>query len=213
MKLNIEERNRLVLDFVPLAESIAASRCKSYSYKNYEGYLDFEECKSIAYFGLVDAAARYDEGKGVFWKYATPRIHGAITDHQRACGFGSKGSNSRGCTSFESLQAMEEDERNQHRVGDESGSSLSDDYRVSSKDCSVKIKHKKMDQDVVNRLLERYNRLHPLILHRSVERARTVGELFDLLDGFPERMPVVWDEQSRSWQTKDLLLSRNENLV
>ncbi len=66
-----------------------------------------------------------------------------------------------------------------------------------------------MDQAIVNKLLERYNRLHPLVLHRSVERARTVGELFDLLDTFPDEFPVVWNEETRRWQTVDLLLSKN----
>ena len=66
-----------------------------------------------------------------------------------------------------------------------------------------------MDQVVVAKLIERYNYLHPLVIHRSLERAKTLGELFDLLDGFPKSMPVVWDNTERNWTTTDLLLIKN----
>lgn len=65
-----------------------------------------------------------------------------------------------------------------------------------------------MDPVVVAKLMERYSHLHPLVLHRSVERAKTLGELFDLLDCFPTEMPVAWDEQERKWTTTHLLQAR-----
>jgi hypothetical protein len=65
-----------------------------------------------------------------------------------------------------------------------------------------------MDQVVVAKLLERYSHLHPLILRRSVERAKSLGELFDFFDGFPIEMPVTWDEANRKWSQTDLLLTK-----
>lgn len=65
-----------------------------------------------------------------------------------------------------------------------------------------------MDQIVVGKLLERYGHLHPLILRRSVERVKTLGELFDVLDSFPIAFPVVWNESERRWTTTDLLQTR-----
>lgn len=60
-----------------------------------------------------------------------------------------------------------------------------------------------IDSSLVDKLRERYNHIHPLAFHRSVERAETAGELFDMLDGFPNTYPVVWDEVSRRWVIAD----------
>jgi hypothetical protein len=67
-----------------------------------------------------------------------------------------------------------------------------------------------MDSVVVDKLKERYAHLDPLLVHRSVEKATSVGELFDILDTVPEQMPVVWNAESRRWETTDdLALVRN----
>jgi hypothetical protein len=59
--------------------------------------------------------------------------------------------------------------------------------------------------EIQKALKERYSDTHPLLFHRSLERAKTNGELFDLLDGMPDP-PVVWDEDNREWKhTVDLL--------
>lgn len=63
-----------------------------------------------------------------------------------------------------------------------------------------------LDPDVVLTLTGRYGHLHPLLVHRSVERARTVGELFDLLDTCPPGSPVVWDHAARRWVLTDDIL-------
>jgi hypothetical protein len=60
-----------------------------------------------------------------------------------------------------------------------------------------------MDQVVVEKLKERYAHLHPLLFHRSVEKARTLGELFDILEEVPVVLPVAWDAESRRWKTTD----------
>ena len=56
-----------------------------------------------------------------------------------------------------------------------------------------------LDDAVVESLKERYNHIHPLAFHRSVERAESIGDLFDILDTFPKGCPIVWDDQSRRW--------------
>ena len=57
-----------------------------------------------------------------------------------------------------------------------------------------------LDPVVVARLKDRYSHLPPLLVHRSVERAGSNGELFDILDTVPA-YPVVWDDDSRRWVT------------
>lgn len=72
--------------------------------------------------------------------------------------------------------------------------------------------NKSLNKDVVESLKKRYAHLHPLVFQRSLERARSDGELFDMLDSFPEKRPVAWDYEERRWvHTKDLLMSQDIN--
>jgi len=64
--------------------------------------------------------------------------------------------------------------------------------------------------DVQKALQERYEHIHPLLFLRSLERAKTNGELFDLLHGMPDEYPIMWDEESRAWHVTDLLQSNGE---
>lgn len=61
------------------------------------------------------------------------------------------------------------------------------------------------DDDVIVGLKKRYHNLHPLIFKRSMDRAKSLGELFDILDSFQHIYPIVWSENKRRWATtKDL---------
>lgn len=65
-----------------------------------------------------------------------------------------------------------------------------------------------VDPDIVTALRERYPDIHPLLFHRSVERARSNGDLFDILDSIPTKYPLIWCEKSFRWVTTgDLYLS------
>ena len=67
-----------------------------------------------------------------------------------------------------------------------------------------------IDTDVLNGLRERYSHIHPLIFHRSSERATSAGDLFDILDDFPDTYPVMWSEEQHSWvATDDLTQQKN----
>lgn len=70
----------LVEQFMPLANKLAFSKKRTLP-----NYIDIEELQSAAYLGLVEAASRFDESKGVsFTTFAYPRIYGAITDYLRS---------------------------------------------------------------------------------------------------------------------------------
>ena len=58
-----------------------------------------------------------------------------------------------------------------------------------------------IDAAIVEQLRVRFADIHPLIFHRSVERASTAAELFDILDTFPEHYPVAWDKDAHCWCT------------
>ena len=62
--------------------------------------------------------------------------------------------------------------------------------------------------EVQEALQKRYSHLHPLIFQRSLEKATSNGELFDILESIPD-YPIVWDEKIRRWvKTEDLLQSK-----
>ena len=65
-----------------------------------------------------------------------------------------------------------------------------------------------LDPTIVERLRERYSDLHPLLFHRSVERAKSNGDLFDILDTLPKKYPLIWCDETHRWVTsKELYLS------
>lgn len=68
-----------------------------------------------------------------------------------------------------------------------------------------------LTEQIKNKLKERYSFLHPLLIHRSCEKASSDGEFFDILDSVPKEFPLIWNEESHRWtksndilQTKDL---------
>jgi len=59
--------------------------------------------------------------------------------------------------------------------------------------------------EVQEALRNRYPNVHPLVWHRSVEYAKTNGELFDIMESMPLEMPIVWDNEQRTWVLGKLL--------
>jgi hypothetical protein len=65
-------------------------------------------------------------------------------------------------------------------------------------------------QETIEGLKKKFTEIHPLVFYRSFERAKTGGELFDILDAFPKEFPVVWNEETKRWvTTKDIYQSAN----
>ena len=61
------------------------------------------------------------------------------------------------------------------------------------------------NEEFIVKLRSKYQQVHPLIFHRSVERADTEVHLFDILAGLPQEYPIIWDETTKGWvHTKDL---------
>ena len=78
--------NELVLKYVPLANKLAFDKKRMLP-----KHVDVEELQSASYLGLVEAANRFDESKGVtFSTFAYPRINGAILDHLRQQSWGKR---------------------------------------------------------------------------------------------------------------------------
>jgi len=66
-----------------------------------------------------------------------------------------------------------------------------------------------IDAKILQSLKDRYPQVHPLIFLRSAERARSAGDLFDILEGFPNHYPLTWDDEKHGWvKSDDILQSR-----
>lgn len=74
-----------------------------------------------------------------------------------------------------------------------------------------KNKFANITEDVVLGLRQRYENLHPLLFLRSVEKAKDVSELFDILETIPP-LPVVWSADQRRWITMTELLTFNKQV-
>jgi hypothetical protein len=67
-----------------------------------------------------------------------------------------------------------------------------------------------ISEEVIAGLKKQFPDIHPLIFHRSLERAKTPGELFDILYSMPTEYPIVWNEEGKKWlTTKDLFQAKN----
>lgn len=70
-----------------------------------------------------------------------------------------------------------------------------------------------LKKEIIEKLKERYSTVHPLLFHRSVEHAKSNGDLFDILDTIPEKYPLIWcenvhEEGKGRWvHNKDLYLT------
>jgi RNA polymerase sigma factor for flagellar operon FliA len=83
------ERNFFILNHLSLAENLARKKSRTIP-----KFIDFEEIKSAAYSGLVEAATAFKPSYGVpFIAYAIKRIYGAINDFLREQSWGPRGSN------------------------------------------------------------------------------------------------------------------------
>ena len=67
-----------------------------------------------------------------------------------------------------------------------------------------------IDDKVVESLRNRYPDFHPLFFARSVEYAKSHGELFDILETAPKKYPLIWNDKEHKWNTiEDLYVVKN----
>lgn len=64
-----------------------------------------------------------------------------------------------------------------------------------------------IDKQVIEGLKVKFAHIHPLIFHRSLERASSGGDLFDILDTMPIDYPIIWNDREHRWDyTEDIFL-------
>jgi len=62
-----------------------------------------------------------------------------------------------------------------------------------------------INNEVIRKLRERYRNVPEPMFFRSLEKARSLGDLFDILDTFPSDFPVEWSEAEHRWATNKKL--------
>lgn len=68
---------------------------------------------------------------------------------------------------------------------------------------------KTISDELLDGLRDRYPDIHPFIFHRSVDKAQSPGELFDILETFPDKYPLIWCDKERCWKTTEDIYQRN----
>ncbi len=56
-----------------------------------------------------------------------------------------------------------------------------------------------MDEATLANFRARYSEVHPLVFQRSLEKASSELDLFEILQTVPSRPPFSWDDSKRSW--------------
>jgi hypothetical protein len=64
--------------------------------------------------------------------------------------------------------------------------------------------------DVLSSFREKYCHIHPLVLQRSIEKAKDAVDLFEILESIP-KSPFSWDEEKHRWM-KDFDVSGKAQL-
>ena len=63
-----------------------------------------------------------------------------------------------------------------------------------------------MDEATLANFRARYSEVHPLVFQRSLEKASSALDLFEILQTVPSLPPFSWDDSKRSW-------SRDEDVM
>ena len=79
------ERNMLIENYIPLANKMAWNKSRATPKS-----VDFEALQSAAYYGLVDAANKYNSPSVSFGTYARFRIAGEMCDYLREVAWGTR---------------------------------------------------------------------------------------------------------------------------
>jgi hypothetical protein len=55
------------------------------------------------------------------------------------------------------------------------------------------------DDPAFDNFRSKYAHVHPLVFHRSAEKASSFLNLFEILESIPENPPFSWDDSRKSW--------------
>jgi len=56
-----------------------------------------------------------------------------------------------------------------------------------------------LQEEVLENFRKRYSHIHPLVVQRSMERAKDASDLFEILESVPKNPPFSWDSERHAW--------------
>lgn len=70
-----------------------------------------------------------------------------------------------------------------------------------------------LDDRILNSFKDKYRDIDPLVFHRSVERAKSFSDLFEILEDVPS-YPFCWDDENKKWSSvKDFVIFEKLNEI
>lgn len=64
-----------------------------------------------------------------------------------------------------------------------------------------------IDDEALANFRSKYARIHPLVFQRSLERASSAIQFFEILEGVPSRPPFSWDDSKGAWVRDDDIMA------
>lgn len=66
------------------------------------------------------------------------------------------------------------------------------------------------DESTLLNFKRKYGDVHPLVFQRSLEKAVSSLDLFEILESIPSSPPFSWDEASRSWRRDEDVMASDQ---
>lgn len=64
-----------------------------------------------------------------------------------------------------------------------------------------------IDDHTLANFRKRYSKVHPLVFQRSLDKASSTLELFEILQTVPASPPFSWDASKRAWSRDDDIIA------
>ncbi len=70
----------------------------------------------------------------------------------------------------------------------------------------------KITEDNFFSFVKRYKNCHPLLILRTLEKTKSLGKSFDLLEDFSGKNNLIWDNEKNKWEETILSESSVQDL-
>ena len=70
-----------------------------------------------------------------------------------------------------------------------------------------------LDDKIVDGFKKYYNKVHPIVFNRSLDKAENPVQLFEILEDIP-KVPFTWNENKKKWtKVKDFMFFKKVDSV
>jgi RNA polymerase sigma factor for flagellar operon FliA len=162
------------------------------------GHISLEDLKSAAMYGLMDAASRFDPGKGVLFKtFAETRIRGAVLDELRKMDWFSRSMRDKHSRVFREIKRLEQElgrDPTEEEIAEAMGLELTEYQQILNEIGHLGVISLNEMLDAAaggDTFLDQLNDINELSPEEAVEAKERIRELADALDRLPEKERLV----------------------